>query len=114
MSEAPDVEVSKSSTYKEIYVTGQVVNIGYNGLNLTVLHDSQSLEKALSGNEFKISKAVINREIECTLNLSPINMKAWAMMFQQNVEQYERMFGRIMSPEEVSEKFRQGGSGPQA
>ena len=87
--------------------------MGYDGLNLTVLHDSQSLEKALDSNEFKVSKAIVNRQIECTLKLSPINIKAWAMLFQKNLEQYESMFGRIMSPEEVAEKFRQSSPGSQ-
>ena len=107
MSEPPDVEVTQSTTFREIHVTGQVSNLNYDGMQLTVLHDSPALQKALSGNQFKASKAIINREIECTLNLSPINMKAWLLMFKDEVERYEKMFGTILSPEEVNEKFKQ-------
>ncbi|MDI1495158.1 MAG: hypothetical protein K8823_464 [Cenarchaeum symbiont of Oopsacas minuta] len=107
MSEMPDIEVTKSSSFKEINVTGQVSNLNYDGMKLTVLHDFPDLQKALSGNQFKASKAIINREIECTLNLSPINMKTWSIMFQKEVSRYEKLFGRIMSPEEIQEKFKQ-------
>lgn len=112
MSETPDIEVTQSSTYNEIHVTGQVSNLSYDGLSLTVLHDSPSLKKALGGEQFKVSKAIINMEIACTLSLSPINMKSWLLLFQQEVERYERMFGHTMSPEEVSEKFKEDSRPP--
>ena len=111
MAKELDDDETKSSTYNENYVVGQVSNLGYGENDLTV-SESQSLEKALDSNEFKVSKAIVNRQIECTLKLPPINLKDWAMLFQ-NLEQYESMFGRIMSPEEVAEKFRQSSPGSQ-
>ena len=110
MVEELDDDGNKISTYNENYVVGQVSNSGYGENDLTV--ESQSLEKALDSNEFKVSKAIVNRQIECTLKLPPINLKDWAMLFQ-NLEQYESMFGRIMSPEEVAEKFRHSSPGSQ-
>ena len=106
MSESPDVSVNYSSTYKEINVTGQVGHTTYDGMKLTVLYDTADLQKALSGNQFKASKAIVNRQIVCTLNLSPINLKTWAIMFQKELERYEKLFGVILSPEEVDEKFK--------
>ena len=106
MSEAPDVQVSKSETFKEINVTGQVSNLNYDGLRLTVLHDSLNLGAALSGTQIKKSKTTINREIECTLNLSPLYLKSWTILFQKELERYEKLFGTILSPEEIAEKFK--------
>ncbi len=106
MSEAPDVQVSQSDTYKEINVTGQVSNLNYDGMKLTVLHDSFNLQPALSGAQFKMSKATINRTIECTINLSPVNLKSWAILFDQELKKYEKLFGTILSPEEINEKFK--------
>ena len=106
MSEAPDVQVSKSETFKEINVTGQVSNLNYDGLRLTVIHDSLDLGAALSGTQIKKSKATINREIECILNLSPVILKGWAIIFQKELEKYEKLFGTILSPEEIAEKFK--------
>jgi len=106
MSEAPDVQVSKSETFKEINVTGQVSNLNYDGLRLTVIHDSLNLGAALSGTQIKTSKTTINREIECILNLSPVNLKGWAILFQKELERYEKLFGTILSPEEIAEKFK--------
>jgi len=106
MSEAPDVQVSKSETFKEINVTGQVSNMNYDGLRLTVIHDSLNLGAALSGTQIKTSKTTINREIECTLNLSPVHLKDWAILFQKELEKYEKLFGTILSPEEIAEKFK--------
>ena len=104
----PDIEVTQSPTFREINVTGQVSNLNYDGMKLTILHDTPDLKMALAGNQFKASKAIINREIECTLNLSPINMKTWSIMFKKELERYEKLFGVIMSPEEIQEKFKQG------
>ena len=106
MSEEPDVQTSQSPTFKEINVTGQVSNLSYDGMKLVILHDSPDIQQALQGDQFKMSKALINRQIECTLNLSPINLKAWSLLFQQELERYEKLFGTILSPEEVNEKFR--------
>ncbi len=106
MSDVPDIQVIQSSTFKEINVTGQVSNLNYDGMRLTVIHDSGNLQNALTGDKIKISKATINREIECTLNLSPLNLKTWAILFQKELERYEKLFGTILSPEEINEKFR--------
>jgi len=106
MSETPDVRVSQSETFKEINVTGQISNLNYDGLKLTVLHDSLNLQPALSGTQIKMAKATINRKIECTINLSPVNLKSWAILFQKELEKYEKMFGTILSPEEIQEKFK--------
>jgi len=106
MSEAPDVQVSQSDTYKEINVTGQISNLNYDGMRLTVLHDSFNLAPALSGAQIKMSKATINRKIECTINLSPVNLKSWAILLDQELKKYEKLFGTILSPEEINEKFK--------
>lgn len=106
MSEAPDVQVSKSETFKEINVTGQVSNLNYDGLKLTVLHDSLNLAGALSGTQIKASKTTINREIECQLNLSPLQLKTWTRLFDLELKKYESLFGTILSPEEIQEKFK--------
>jgi len=91
MSETPDVQVIQSQTFKEINVTGQVSNLTYDGLKLTVLHDSLNLLEALGGTQIKKSKTTINRQIECTLNLQPINLKDWTILFQKELERYEKI-----------------------
>ena len=101
MSETPDVQVTQSDTFKEINVTGQVSNLTYDGLKLTILHDSLNLSKALGRDQIKMSKTTINRQIECTLNLQPINLKAWTILFQKELERYEKLVGTILSPEEI-------------
>ena len=49
----------------------------------------------------------LDRKIECTLMLSPMNLKAWAIMLQRELERYERLFGTIPPPEAVRQKFRE-------
>ena len=60
MSEDPYIQTSQSPTFKEIHVTGQVSNLNYDGMKLIVLNDSPDLQKALQGDQFKMSKAIIN------------------------------------------------------
>ena len=106
MSETPDISAIHSDTYKEIHVTGQVVQTGYDGLRLTVLHDVPDLTDTLKGDTFKVSKIIINRQIECTLYLPPQMLKAWARAFEVELKRYEQTYGRILSPEEVEQKHR--------
>ena len=54
MSETPDISAVQSDTYKEIHVTGQVLQTGYDGTRLTVLHDAPDLTKTLTGDMFKV------------------------------------------------------------
>ena len=106
MSEAPDVQASQSETFKEINVSGQITTLNYSGLQLTVTHDSINLSEALTGTQIKQSKTTINRQIECTLNLDPIHLKDWAITLQKELKRYEELFGIILSPEEIREKFK--------
>jgi len=106
MSETPDVNVKESDFFKEIIVTGQISNLNYDGLKLTVLHDSLNLQEAVKGSQIKVSKTTINRQIECTLNLSPLQLKSWAILLQTELKKYEELFGTILSPEEIQEKFK--------
>ena len=107
MSETPDVKAAQSDTYKEIYVTGKVTNLSYDGLRLTVLRDSHDLTNTLSAEQFKASKVVINRQIECTLHLSPQAIKDWAITLAAELKKYEGTFGAILSPQEVQQKIRE-------
>ena len=77
---APTVKTSKADTYKEIYVTGQIANLTYDGLRLAVLHDAPDLTNTVDGDRFDASKMVIDRKMECTLMLSPMNLKAWTIV----------------------------------
>lgn len=107
MSDSPDVKVVQSDTYKEIQVSGQVAGLNYDGLKLTVFHDVPDLTNTLTAEHFKVSKIVINRQIECTLNMSPQALKTWAFVLAQELKRYEGTFGVILSPEEVEQKFRE-------
>lgn len=107
MSEAPDINVNKSDNYREIYVSGQIIGLNYDGLKITVFHDSQDFTNTLSTEQFKMSKIITNRQIECTLNISPQALKAWAILLAKELKRYEGSFGQILSPEEVSQRFRE-------
>ena len=109
MSETPDVKVSKSENYKVIQVTGQISHISYDGIKLTVLNDVLDLAPAVTGDNFKMSKATITREIQCTIDLSPFSLKSWALLLNQELKKYETLFGTILSPEEIQEKFKNPG-----
>ena len=112
MSEAPDINTVQSDTYREIHVSGQVVQLDYDGMRLTVLHDSADLTDALTAGRIKASKVIINRQIECMLYLTPQILKAWARAFETELGRYEQTFGTILSPEEVNQRRRDSASRP--
>ena len=86
VSEAPDVQFTQSDTYN---VTGQVANMNYDGLKLNILHESPDLTGMLAHDRLKVSKLVINRQMECTLHLSPQNLTAWALALRNELGRYE-------------------------
>ena len=112
MSESPDVKVTKSDNYQVFQVTGQISHISYDGIKLTVINDKLDIGPAVAGDNFKMSKATITREIQCTIDLSPFSLKSWAILLNQELKKYEDLFGNIMSPEEIQEKFKNAGKKP--
>ena len=111
MAEDPDVRVRQSDHYRDIRVTGQVFVPSYDGLRITILNDVHNLENTIQGSTFRASKLLIDRSIECTLNLTPSTMKAWAIALQQALENYEHTFSPILSPEEIEQKLRDANTG---
>ncbi len=109
MSESPDVKVTKSENYQVFQVTGQLSHISYDGIKLTVINDKLDIAPAVAGDNFKMSKATITREIQCTLDLSPFSLKSWALLLNQELKKYENLFGTILSPEEIQERFKNPG-----
>jgi hypothetical protein len=100
----PPVHVSKSGTFKEINITGQVANLSYNGMILTVFHDILDFSKSADGEDVDVSKIEIDRQIECTLYLRPAYLRAWAVLLHRELERYERLYGKIPSSEELDEE----------
>ena len=107
MGEPLDVRTTKSNTYKEIYVSGKISNLGYDGARLTILHETQDFSNAMAAGQFQASKAVLDRSIECTLHLSPQTLKDWVITLSRELKNYESMFGPIMSPQEVQQKVKE-------
>ena len=63
-------------------------------------------KKVLDAHPLQPSRAVIKRVAECELIIDPMQMKSIAQWLNQKIEDYEKLFGRIPSPEEVENRSR--------
>lgn len=105
MAEPPKVKITQSDEHREIYVTGQISNLAYDGLRIAVLHDEADYADSMEDNRIHASRIAIDRRVECTLRMSPLTMKSWAIALGREVKRYEEMFGTIPPPEAIRKQF---------
>ncbi|MEM4575864.1 MAG: DUF3467 domain-containing protein [Candidatus Nezhaarchaeales archaeon] len=98
MSE-PKIVVSKSSDFKQVYISG--VSIGHTPFDFHVQFFRDSFEpdeEALTGKR----PPKIVREFIIEVVMSPNQAKALALLLMKHVEDYEKKFGKIPTPQTVS------------
>lgn len=101
MSGVPVIETENSDCFKRINVAGFFGGIGASGLEATVYSERRDMLKALETEPISPNRLAIKRVVECELLISPITMKTTYDWLGKKIEEYEKLFGRIRSPEEI-------------
>ena len=94
-----------SPNFRKIVVDGFLGNIESIGLDMQVYSSQKLLDRALELPSIEVPLTVFKRTVECELILSPLQLKATAEWLQEKVEEYEAIFGRILTQEEADSKF---------
>jgi len=108
MSEMPTVRSGYSSSYKRIHVSGIFGGIMPGGLEAIIYTEERRADQVLESPTLAPSRMTIQRTIEAELIIDPMQMKAIHKWLGDKITEYESLFSRIPSPEEVENKSKRG------
>lgn len=100
----PEVETSEHPNYRTINVNGVFGGHRAMFFEIVVYSDELKATKALSSAQVAPDKSTVKRTLECRLLIDPYQAKSIALWLNQHVAEYEKLFGRIPSPEELNAK----------
>ena len=103
MSE-PEFKSRRHENYRTINVNGMFGGIRMGYLEAIVYSEQSEFTKAMAFPQISPNKMEVERVLECRLVFDPIQLKSTAIWFNKQIENYEKLFGHIPSPEEVAEK----------
>ena len=103
MSGIPRIQSGYSDTYKRVNVAGGIIS---GGLEAIVYSEERRTEAVLETIPISPDRATIRRTIEIELLMDPMQMRATHRWLGEKIEEYERIFGHIPSPEEVQDRAR--------
>ncbi len=106
MSGIPEIDGETSPNFKRIIVDGVFGHIDSIGLQVIMYSQHSIIDKALESEPIASNRAKIKRIAECELIMSPMQLKSVCLWLEQKVKEYETLFGKIPSPEEVQARAR--------
>jgi hypothetical protein len=106
MSGIPEIQTEYSSTYKRINVGGIFGGITAGGVEAIVYSEERRAERVLETEPISPNRMTIKRTTELELIIDPMQMVAIHRWLGNKIEEYQRIFGHIPSPEEIESKSR--------
>ena len=100
----PEFTCIKHDNFRTINVNGLYGGPRMGYVEANIYSEESELTKALASPQLSMNKVEVKRTLECRLVIDPIQLKSLAMWFDKQVKDYEVLFGRIPSPEEVASK----------
>lgn len=104
MSGIPEIESQYSPSYKRVILAGMFGGLYPGGLEAIVYSEERIADKALSTQPVSPNRMRLKRTIELELLIDPFEMKAVHGWIGQKIKEYEALFGRIVSPEELESR----------
>lgn len=100
----PKVEVAKHENYRTIIVNGVLGGLRPGFFEAIVYTDEVVGDEALSTALSSPEKAYIKRTIQCRLVFDPFQAKSLAQWLTNNVKEYEKLFGKIPTSNELEKE----------
>jgi len=100
----PEFKSRTHEQFRTINVNGIFGGIRMGYLEAIVYSEESDLTKVLKSPQLDANKVEIERVLHCRLIFDPLQLKSTAIWLNKKVEEYEKTFGTIPSPEEISEK----------
>ena len=108
MSELPKIEVEYHPQYRKVNVNGIYGGARSGYFEFDIVSEQSDFKQALGSPVLAFDKTIIRRTIECKLIVDPVQVKSWIPFLQNQIQQYEKIFGPIMVAE-ASGKGIEGG-----
>lgn len=105
----PEIEMVEHPNYRTINVSGILGSYRAMFFEVVLHSDELKATKALAAAQIAPERSVVKRTLECRLLIDPFQAKLISQWLIQQVNEYERIFGRIPSPEEVAAKQDKSG-----
>jgi len=99
MSELPKIEAEYHPDYRKINVNGIYGGARRRYFEFDIVSEQSDFQQSLSSPILAFDKTVIKGIIECKLIVDPVHLKSWIPFLQNQVQQYEKIFGAILSGE---------------
>ncbi len=106
MSNLPEFEGETSPIFKKIVVEGVIGNVDAIGLEMLIYSHQRIVDKALASEPLSHHKTRYKRTAECELIMSPTQLKSIYMWLGSKLEEYEALFGKIPSPQELQSRLK--------
>lgn len=100
MSRAPKIEVIEDPEYKTLVVNGMFGGHRPGYFEAIIYTDELMAKDALSTAKLAPELAFIKRTLKCRLVIDPSTAKSITKWFNEHIQIYERMFGKIPTPED--------------
>lgn len=98
------VEVSEHPNYRTINVNGVIASHGPANIQLILFSDDLEVKEMLSDPNLSTSNIKPKRILECRLLMDPYSAKVIQNAINSHVENYEKRFGKITSPEPIKQE----------
>lgn len=95
MSRRARVRVRTSEGFRQYYVSGSMIGHSPTEFRILFFRDSTEISE---GSIEALSQPSVLREVLFEVVMSPVQAKLLAEQLSRNVEQYERVFGKIPAP----------------
>lgn len=103
-NDVPEIESEYSPTHKKIQVGGLFGGVMSGGIDAIIYSEDRDIVKALEFEPIAAGRTKLKRTIECTLFIDPMRMKSIYQWLGEKIQEYEKLFGRIPSPEELESR----------
>lgn len=104
MNEVPEITSDYAEDYKKIYVGGIFGGTRPSGVNVVIYSEGMDVKKVLETQPLSANRTVVKRIAECELIIDPLQMKSIHQWLGDKIKEYEKLFGRIPSPEEINSR----------
>lgn len=101
---APDIEVSKSDNYSEIFCNRIIGGLRNGYFEYEIVTESSDFREAMKDPNFNFNKTVLKRIIHAKIIVPPSTLKQTIDIMQQHLVDYEVIFGKILSDKEIQGK----------
>ena len=100
----PDFKSETSQNYKIVNVGGIAGGINAGGLEAIIYSEEKVFDEALKTANVNSSRIYIKRTMELNLRIDPLALVSIHNWLGEKIKEYEKLFGKIPSPEEVQNR----------